>query len=113
MSAYDLVNNIKVVFATAEDGDVIDTLGFESLTVAAASGTITLTECDTANGTFTTVSDEDLIKPAKTAAPAAAVKVGYRGHKQFVKVKIAKDSAISATVSAVVILGNARHKAVA
>lgn len=102
MSAYDMVNNVKVVFATAE-GDVIDTLGFESLTVAAASGTITLTECDTADGTFTTVADEDLIKPAKTAASGAAVKVGYRGHKQFVK--IAKDS--------IAILGNARHKAVA
>lgn len=103
MSAYDMVNNVKVVFATAEGGVVIDTLGFESLTVAAASGTITLTECDTADGTFTTVSDEDLIKPAKTAASGAAVKVGYRGHKQFVK--IAKDS--------IAILGNAHHKAVA
>lgn len=103
MSAYDLVNNVKVVFATADDGAVVDTLGFESLTVAAASGTISLTECDTAAGTFTAVADEDLIKPEKTAASGAAVKVGYRGHKQFVK--IAK--------GAVAILGNARHKAVA
>ena len=102
MSAYDLVNNVKVVFATADDGAVVDTLGFESLTVAASSGTISLTECDTATGTFTAVADEDLIKP-KTAATGAAVKVGYRGHKQFVK--IAK--------GAVAILGNARHKAVA
>ena len=51
--------------------------------------------------------------PESMAAAGAVSKVGYRGHKQFIKVKIAKDSAISATVGAVVILGNARHKAVA
>lgn len=102
MSAYDLVNNVKVVFAT-DEGAVVDTLGFESLTVAAASDTISLMERDSADDTFTAVADEDLIKPAKTAASGAAVKVGYRGHKQFVK--IAK--------GAVAILGNPRHKAVA
>ena len=46
------------------------------------------------------------------AAAGAVSKVGYRGHKQFIKVKIAKDSAISATVGAVVILGHPHHKAV-
>lgn len=129
MSAYDLVNNIKVVNAVnseAVTGDssesaAIDTAGFESVTVIAqmsaftsGAGKISISECDTSDGSFTAVADEDLINAPESMAVAGAVsKVGYRGHKQFIKVKIAKDSAISATVGAVVILGNARHKAVA
>lgn len=129
MSAYDLVNNIKVVNAVnsaALTGDssesaAIDTAGFESVTVIAqmaaftsGAGKISISECDTFNGSFTAVAESDLINaPESMAAVGAVSKVGYRGHKQFIKVKIAKDSAISATVGAVVILGNARHKAVA
>lgn len=94
MSAYDLANNIKVVFAAS---DAIDTAGFESVTIA-ASEAISLTECDTAAGEFTAAADADLIKTA------VANQIGYRGHKQFVKVTPA---------GAAVILGNARHKAVA
>lgn len=129
MSAYDLVNNIKVVNAVnsatlTDDSDesaAIDTAGFESVTVIAqmsaftsGAGKISISECDTSNGSFTAVAESDLINaPKSMAADGAVSKVGYRGHKQFIKVKIAKDSAISATVGAVVILGNARHKAVA
>lgn len=129
MSAYDLVNNIKVVNAVnsadlTDDSSVsaaIDTAGFESVTVIAqmsaftsGAGKISISECDTSAGSFTAVAESDLINAPESMAAAGAVsKVGYRGHKQFIKVKIAKDSAISATVGAVVILGNARHKAVA
>lgn len=129
MSAYDLVNNIKVVNAVnsavlTDDSDesaAIDTAGFESVTVIAqmsaftsGAGKISISECDTSNGSFTAVAESDLINaPESMATDGAVSKVGYRGHKQFIKVKIAKDSAISATVGAVVILGNARHKAVA
>lgn len=129
MSAYDLVNNIKVVNAVnsaalAEDSSesaAIDTAGFESVTViaqmsdfASGAGKISISECDTSDGSFTAVAESDLINaPESMAATGAVSKVGYRGHKQFIKVKIAKDSTISATVGAVVILGNARHKAVA
>lgn len=129
MSAYDLVNNIKVVNAVnsaaltgdSSESSAIDTAGFESVTVIAqmaaftsGAGKISISECDTSNGSFTAVAESDLINAPESMAAAGAVsKVGYRGHKQFIKVKIAKDSAISATVGAVVILGNARHKAVA
>lgn len=129
MSAYDLVNNIKVVNAVNSDSLIddssesaaIDTAGFESVTVIAqmsaftsGAGKISISECDTSDGSFTAVAESDLINAPESMAAAGAVsKVGYRGHKQFIKVKIAKDSAISATVGAVVILGNARHKAVA
>lgn len=129
MSAYDLVNNIKVVNAvkaaelTADSSESaeIDTAGFESVTVIAqmsaftsGAGKISISECDTSGGSFTAVAESDLINAPESMAAAGAVsKVGYRGHKQFIKVKIAKDSEISATVGAVVILGNARHKAVA
>lgn len=129
MSAYDLVNNIKVVNAVnsdvlTDDSDesaAIDTAGFESVTVIAqmsaftsGAGKISISECDTSDGSFTAVAESDLINAPESMAVAGAVsKVGYRGHKQFIKVKIAKDSEISATVGAVVILGNARHKAVA
>lgn len=129
MSAYDLVNNIKVVNAVnsaaltddSSESAAIDTAGFESVTVIAqmssftsGAGKISISECDTSDGSFTAVADRDLINASESMAVAGAVsKVGYRGHKQFIKVKIAKDSAISATVGAVVILGNARHKAVA
>lgn len=128
MSAYDLVNNIKVVNAVnsaALTGDssesaAIDTAGFESVTVIAqmsaftsGAGKISISECDTSDGSFTAVAESDLINvPESMAVVGAVSKVGYRGHKQFIKVKIAKDSAISATVGAVVILGNPRHKAV-
>ena len=129
MSAYDLVNNIKVVNAVnsaaltddSSESAAIDTAGFESVTVIAqmaaftsGAGKISISECDTSVGSFTAVAESDLINAPESMAAAGAVsKVGYRGHKQFIKVKIAKDSAISATVGAVVILGNARHKAVA
>lgn len=129
MSAYDLVNNIKVVNAVNSDAltddssesAAIDTAGFESVTVIAqmsaftsGAGKISISECDTSNGSFTAVAESDLINvPESMTAAGAVSKVGYRGHKQFIKVKIAKDSAISATVGAVVILGNPRHKAVA
>lgn len=129
MSAYDLVNNIKVVNAVNSDAltddssesAAIDTAGFESVTVVAqmsaftsGAGKISISECDTSNGSFTAVAESDLINaPERMAVAGAVSKVGYRGHKQFIKVKIAKDSTISATVGAVVILGNARHKAVA
>lgn len=135
MSAYDLVNNIKVVNAVnsaaltddssesaAIESAAIDTAGFESVTVIAqmsvsGAGKISISECDTSNGSFTAVAESDLINAPESMAAAGAVsKVGYRGHKQFIKVKIVKDSAISAisaTVGAMVILGNARHKAVA
>lgn len=128
MSAYDLVNNIKVVNAVnsaalTDDSDesaAIDTAGFESVTVIAqmsaftsGAGKISISECDTSNGSFTAVAESDLINaPESMAATGAVSKVGYRGHKQFIKVKIAKDSAISATVGAVVILGHPHHKAV-
>ena len=125
MSTYDLVNNIKVVNAVnsaaltddSSESAAIDTAGFESVTVIAqmsGAGKISISECDTSDGSFTAVAESDLINAPESMAAAGAVsKVGYRGHKQFIKVKIAKDSAISATVGAVVILGNARHKAVA
>lgn len=129
MSAYDLVNNIKVVNAVnsdalTDDSDesaAIDTAGFESVTVIAqmaaftsGAGKISISECDTSDGSFTAVAESDLINAPESMAVAGAVsKVGYRGNKQFIKVKIAKDPVISATVGAVVILGNARHKAVA
>lgn len=133
MSAYDLVNNIKVVNAVnsaaltddssddSSESAAIDTAGFESVTVIAqmaaftsGAGKISISECDTSDGSFTAVAESDLINAPESMAAAGAVsKVGYRGHKQFIKVKIAKDSATSATVGAVVILGNARHKAVA
>lgn len=128
MSAYDLVNNIKVVNAVkaaeltddSSESAAIDTAGFESVTVIAqmaaftsGAGKISISECDTSDGSFTAVAESDLINAPESMAAAGAVsKVGYRGHKQFIKVKIAKDSAISATVGAVVILGHPHHKAV-
>lgn len=128
MSAYDLVNNIKVVNAInaaaitddSSESSAIDTAGFESVTVVAqmatftsGAGKIQILESETSAGSFTAVADEDLINvPEKMAAAGDVSKVGYRGHKQFIKVKIVKDSTISATVGAVVILGHPHHKAV-
>lgn len=128
MSACDLVNNIKVVNAInavairddSSESSVIDTAGFESVTVVAqmavfisGAGKIQILESETSTGSFTVVADEDLINvPEKMAAEGDVSKVGYRGHKQFIKVKIVKDSTISATVGAVVILGHPHHKAV-
>ena len=124
MSAYDLVNNIKVVNAinadSSSESSAIDTAGFESVTVVAqmvaftsGAGEIQILESETSTGSFTVVADEDLINvPEKMAKFGAVSKVGYRGHKQFIKVKIVKDDSTSATVGAVVILGHPHHKAV-
>lgn len=129
MAAYDMVSDIDVVNAVnsaalsndSADSAAIDTAGYESVTVVAqmaeytsGGAKITLTECDTSNGTFTAVAAEDLIGSAVTMNKAGAVaKLGYRGHKQFLKVKISKVSSISATVGALVILGHPKHKPVA
>lgn len=76
MSAYDLVNNIKVVNAInaaaitddSSESSAIDTAGFESVTVVAqmaaftsGAGKIQILEGETSAGSFTAVADEDLI----------------------------------------------------
>ncbi|MCK9299026.1 MAG: hypothetical protein PHF83_02525 [Candidatus Methanomethylophilus sp.] len=65
----------------------IDTANYGTITLvinAAAAGVLTLTECDTAAGSYTAVAAEDAIIP--TIGAAGAYLAAYIGSKQYVKV---------------------------
>jgi hypothetical protein len=73
-----------VVGATAT---AIDTNGYGSITLvinAAAAGVVTLTECDTSDGTYTAVASTDAIVP--TIGEAGAFLCSYIGSKRYIKV---------------------------
>lgn len=64
-------------------------------------------EGDTATGSFTSVADDDLIggEAAITLATAASGKVGYRGGKRYLKLRLYGTGTATAIVSAVALLG--------
>ncbi len=77
-------------------------------------------ECETSNGTFTSVADADLIgTEADAAYPAAtgrtsgvnqnfAARLGYKGDKRYVKTKLYGVGTATAVVSAVAVLHTPR-----
>lgn len=125
----DLVSNIGVVSAVApavitatNTSAAIDLQGFNSAAVVintgaiAASGNFTpkLTECDTSGGTYTDVAAVDLIGafPAVLAA-ASTYKVGYRGHRRFLKTVLTLNSGTSIAASVVIDKGDPASSPVA
>lgn len=136
----DLHNNIKVSPAidpaaiitgnATKTGKTIDTVGFDSLEFAVASGALTdgtytskLFESDTINeGTgaltnATEVADKDRLGdlPAFTAADDSAVKrVGYIGSKRYVRIDVVQAGATTGGfLAAVAIQGHAKIAPVA
>jgi hypothetical protein len=105
-----------VLSATATSA-AIDLRGHESAEIIVPTGaivssgafSITVTECDTSDGTFTEVAAEDLLGGADLPASLAATsvyQVGYRGSKRYIKVELTKASGTSIAASATVVLGH-------
>ena len=133
MARFDFKNNVKVMpsitpvaagtTGTGQTGLVVDTRGYEGVTVVysygaitatAATFTATLLEGDV-TGTMTSVADADLIGTEAAAGLAAAVRVdgstekvalplGYRGNKRYVQAKIVNTATAGTPVAANVLL---------
>jgi hypothetical protein len=126
----DISQNLAVVQAVAPaviaattTSDPIDLLGFEAAMLIIETGAIAgsgdytakLQESDTTtSGDFTDVVAGDLIGsfPASLAA-ASVVKVGYIGHKRYVRLVITKNSGTSIAAGVVVVKGKASVRPVA
>lgn len=110
---------------------VIDRLGYQSVlfdiaygTAGATGDTITpvVLECTTSDGTFTSVADADLIgTEAAAALPAQATartsgvgknvakKLGYKGVKRYVKLRLYGVGTATGLVAASALLGHPEH----
>jgi hypothetical protein len=117
------LNATAISSNTTTAGTAIDLQGYESLVLAIRSnawtdGTYTplVRESDD-NSTYNDVADDDLIGLEADAAIGAAntvKKIGYVGHKRYVKLSIVSTSVTSgANMSAIAIRGHARHNPVA
>lgn len=96
---------------------VIDRKGFESVefiyqsgTSASVADTITpvVYEGDATGGSFTSVANADLLgtESAITLTAAAAKRVGYRGSKRYLKIRLYGTGTATAVVAAAAVLGN-------
>ncbi|TIL94797.1 MAG: hypothetical protein E5Y73_09690 [Mesorhizobium sp.] len=125
----DIYNNIDVdqaiipaVYAATTAGAVVDLLGYNSAALVINSGAIagaglyvvSLEESDASGSGFAAVAAGDMqgTLPASLAADSV-VKVGYLGHKRYLKATITKTSGTSIAAGAVIVKGNAAKKPVA
>lgn len=126
----DLASNIGAVAAlapavqsAAANGAAIDTQGFGSVAFVLSTGAIvtdgdfgvTVQESDTTtSGDFTDADAAvvDSTAPA-TLEATSTYKLGYRGHKRFVRLALTKAGGTSIAAGAVAILGSAAQRPVA
>lgn len=126
----DLAHNIGAVLALAPavqsaaiEGPAIDTKGFSSIAIAVNAGAIVgsgdfgakLQELDTTtSGDFTDVAADfvDSNAPA-TLAASSTFKLGYRGHKRYVRLAVTKAGGTSVALGAVAVLGRPHNAPVA
>ena len=126
----DLASNIgtvpaiaPAVLAATTTGDAVDLQGFGSAALIVATGAIVsagdftakLQESDTTTSEdFSDVAAGDLVGalPASLAA-ASVAKVGYVGHKRYVRPVITKNGGTSIAAAAVVIKGEPAEAPVA
>jgi nicotinic acid phosphoribosyltransferase len=133
MATKDLFSQIKPQVAlnfgtinsdTTTEGNIIDTQGFESVTVGIITGTLTdgdytLQLKDSADGTtFAVVTDANLIGTEAAASFTADAddnkisKLGYRGIKRYVRAEIVSALTTSgAVIGAYCILGDVKSGA--
>ena len=125
----DMHNNIKVItaitpaavgtsgIAGGKLSAAIDRRGFDSLefvfnysTAGASTDQIVpvVYEADATGDSFTSVADADLLgtEAAHVIAAAGAGKIGYRGNKRYVKLRLYGVGHATGTVGAVAVLGN-------
>ncbi|HDK7180757.1 TPA: hypothetical protein PTW06_003677 [Clostridium botulinum] len=84
----DLFNSIKVVEAKTDTS--IDTAGFSSLVfavIATGAATAKLYEGDTTES-LTEVKEDDYLGNVINADGAGVYKVGYRGNKRYIAIKL-------------------------
>ena len=129
---YDLYNNISVkrvlspvsvADTTAQVGEVVDTLDYNSIVFAIATGSIAdadatfavlLEESDASGSGFTAVADADLIGTEALAGfqfddDNETRKLGYKGTKRYLRLTITPAAnASAALLSAVAIMGHPR-----
>lgn len=126
----DLFSNIgaKVALApavvtAAGNGNSIDTNGMGRIAFIVATGAVAgagdfgvkLQESDNGSTGWTDVTDEHQLQ---TNAPAtleadSAYRVGYLGHKRYVRLAVTKAGGTSVALSAVAVLGNTETRPVA
>ncbi|MEX0404047.1 hypothetical protein ABGN05_00045 [Aquibium sp. LZ166] len=126
----DLASNISAIAALAPavqsaaiNGAAIDTQGFGSVAFILNTGAIAgdgdfgakVQESDTdVSGDFTDADAAVVDSTADATLEAASTyKLGYRGHKRFVRLAITKAGGTSIAAGAVAILGNAASRPVA
>lgn len=123
----DLASNIGIaatlvpaVQTATLKGSAVDIYGYESAALVVNTGAIasdglyvmSIQESDTTtDGDFTEVADADLVGSLPDALGASSVyKVGYIGHKRYLRAVITKTSGTSIAAGAVVVLGNAHNR---
>ncbi len=126
----DIVHNLKIVQAIAPavlaattEGAAIDLKGVESIALVINSGAIVgagdftakLQESDTTTAAdFADVPATHVLGqlPASLAANSVA-KVGYRGHKRYVRLVLTKNGGTSIAAGAVAVMGGVHDRPVA
>lgn len=123
-----IISPASVADDTAQAGQIIDRLGYDSLTYIISTGDIAdanatfavlLEESDAANmAGANAVDDADMISQTAGAAPEAAAgfqfdddneirKLGYIGHKRYTRLTVTPSgNASAALISAVAVLGH-------
>lgn len=102
MACKDLYNTIKLT--NAKTGTAVDTMGFASVTfgiVGTSTAKVNLIEGDNAEK-LTDVRIEDYLGSPIDTKKGGLFKIGYRGNKRYVGVKITGDA------TAIAILGHAQ-----
>lgn len=103
---------------------IIDRRGYESVefvfnygTAGATGDTVTpvVLEADATGGSFTSVADADLLgtEAAITLTAAGASRIGYRGNKRYLKLRLYGVGHATGLVGAVAVLGNPHDAPVA
>lgn len=93
MTTYELASESEAIYANSAAISVDGCLELSFVCSGSATGdvSVTLTECDTSDGTFTDVADEDVygsfVLTKADSSPRAGI-IGYKGFKNYVKVKI-------------------------
>lgn len=126
----DIVHNIKIVQAIAPavlaataTSAAIDLKGVESIAFVINSGAIVgagafsakIQESDTPTaGDFTDVPTAyELGELPEVLAADSVAKIGYRGHKRYVRLVLTKDSGTSLAAGAVAVMGGVHDRPVA
>jgi hypothetical protein len=141
----DIHNSLRVITAIAPQAigttgiaggkltAALDTKGYDSAEfvinhgVVGATGDTTTAivyECDTSGGTFTSVSNDDLLgTEAAAGLPAGtrvsgtnqnfSTKIGYRGNKRFLKLRLYGLGHATGLISAALVLSKASREPVA